>query len=95
MVEILLEERNTQPVHYFCLGTNTSRYDFTVIHSGQFYNKSMVISIQTGRMVLLSQEDIVDEDSWKEQLGIRNEDVEECQQFFHQVLSKIDFVDQY
>jgi hypothetical protein len=95
MIDILLEERDTQPVHYFCLATNNSRYDFTVIYSSHFYNKSMVISIQTGKMVLMCQEDIDNEYLWREQLGINKEDIEDCQQFFQQVLNNVVFTDQY
>ncbi|WP_196237905.1 SAV0927 family protein [Calidifontibacillus erzurumensis] len=95
MVEILQEVRDTQAVHYFCLGTTNSRYDLTVIYSSHFYNKSMVVSIQTGRMVLMSQEDIENEFLWREPLGIKKEDVEVVQQFFQQILSKVEFTTQY
>ncbi|MFP7736809.1 SAV0927 family protein [Priestia aryabhattai] len=35
-----------------------------------FYGKVMVVSIQTGNMLLLSSDDLDDEELWIEKLGI-------------------------
>lgn len=42
----------------------------------------MVTSIQNGRMILLSQEDIEEEQYWAPKLGIEIEDVVDFQSFF-------------
>lgn len=43
----------------------------------------MVTSIQNGRMILLSQEDIEEEQYWAPKLGIEIEDVVDFQSFLY------------
>ncbi|KEF36303.1 Protein of unknown function (DUF3055) [Schinkia azotoformans MEV2011] len=95
MIDILLEEKETYPVHYYCVAGNSNRYDLTVVFSNQFFNKSMVISIQTGKMVLMCQDDIEHESSWAGPLGIHNIDLPEIKTFFGMLLNQRQFSTQY
>lgn len=95
MVEVLLEERETQPIHYYCLAINAHRYDFTIIFSQQFYHKAMVVSIQTGNLVLMCQDDIENVEYWAQRLGVAEVDIEECKSFLRLVLNQKGVIDQY
>lgn len=92
---ILSEEKETQNIHYYCIAAGSHRYDFAVIFSGKFLGKAMVISIQSGSMVLLCREDIKNPEHWAQKLGIVPEDVQELEHFFHFILDQQVFVDQY
>ena len=75
--------------------SNSHRYDIAVTYSQQFLGKAMVTSIQNGRMVLLSQEDIGEEQYWATRLGIEVEDIEEFQSFFYMILQSQRLEEQY
>ncbi|WP_255261178.1 SAV0927 family protein [Bacillus pseudomycoides] len=75
--------------------SNHHRYDIAVTYSQQFFGKAMVTSIQNGRMILLSQEDIEEEQYWAPKLGIEIEDVEDFQSFFHMILQSQMLAEQY
>lgn len=75
--------------------SNSHRYDIAVTYSQQFLGKAMVTSIQNGRMVLLSQEDIGEEQYWATRLGIEVEDIEEFQGFFYMILQSQRLEEQY
>lgn len=95
MVEVLLEERETQPIHYYCLSIGSHRYDFTIVYSHQFFDKAMVVSMQAGKWALMCQEDIENEEFWAERLGIVDVDIEDCKAFFKMVLNHKRVSDQY
>jgi hypothetical protein len=95
MIDILLEEKESQSVHHYCLATDSHRYDFTFIYSNQFFGKAMVISFQTERMALMCQEDLDHEQYWVERLGIRAPDVGQCKTFLEMRLSQKPFFNQY
>lgn len=94
-LDILLEEVEKQSVQYYCMTSENHRYDLVVIHSGKFFGKAMVVSIQNGIMVLLCHEDIGNDRYWAEKLGIEREDINELQNFFHLTLHKNPFTEQY
>ncbi|MFJ7728118.1 SAV0927 family protein [Neobacillus sp. NPDC097160] len=94
-LEILSEEKENQLLHYFCLISNNHRYDLTIGYSNHFYGKAMVTSIQSGKMVLLCQEDTDTDDYWADYLGIEKEDIPEFQEFFRLVLQTRPFQEQY
>ncbi|MFP5108714.1 SAV0927 family protein [Neobacillus sp. C211] len=94
-LEILAEQKEQQLFHYFCLISNNHRYDLTIGYSEQFFGKAMVTSIQSGKMVLLCQEDTYSDDHWAERLGIQAEDIPEFQEFFSLVLQTRPFQEQY
>jgi hypothetical protein len=94
-LDILLEQKEQQLLHYFCLISNDHRYDLTIGYSDQFFGKAMVTSIQSGKMVLLCQEDTLSDDHWAERLGIEAEDIPEFQEFFCMVLQTRPFQEQY
>ncbi|MBU8879990.1 DUF3055 domain-containing protein [Bacillus sp. FJAT-29790] len=95
MVEILLEERETQSVNHYCVATDDHRYDFSVIYSNHFYGKAMVVSLQTGKMVLMCQDDIENDLYWAKKLGITGIDINACQSFFQMILNHKHFANQY
>lgn len=94
-LEILSEQKERQLLHYFCLISNNHRYDLTIGYSDHFYGKAMVTSMQTGKMVLLCQEDIFHIHHWAEKLGIEEDDIQELQEFFNLVLQSGQFQEQY
>ncbi|WP_439875461.1 SAV0927 family protein [Bacillus mycoides] len=94
-LDILLEEVERQQIGYYCIVSNSHRYDIAVTYSQQFLGKAMVTSIQNGRMVLLSQEDIGEEQYWATKLGIEVEDIEELQSFFYMILQSQRLEEQY
>ncbi|GLV64144.1 hypothetical protein Bmyc01_28140 [Bacillus mycoides] len=94
-LDILLEEVERQQISYYCIVSNSHRYDIAVTYSQQFLGKAMVTSIQNGRMVLLSQEDIGEEQYWATRLGIEVEDIEEFQSFFYMILQSQRLEEQY
>ncbi|MEH7118048.1 SAV0927 family protein [Neobacillus vireti] len=94
-IDILLEQKENQLLHYFCLITNHHRYDLTIGHSSYFLGKAMVTSLQSGNMVLLCQEDSHQAQYWAERLGIEEEDIPELQNFFNLVLQTQPFQEQY
>ncbi|MDQ0884577.1 SAV0927 family protein [Peribacillus sp. V2I11] len=61
MVDILFEESESQSVHYYCIATEHHRYDFAIIFTNNFFGKAMVVSIQSGTMVLMCNEDTENE----------------------------------
>ncbi|MEY8348309.1 protein dltD precursor [Bacillus cereus] len=94
-LDILLEQVEKQSIGYYCIVSNQHRYDIAVTYSQQFFGKAMVTSIQNGRMILLSQEDIAEEQYWAPKLGIEVEDIEEFQSFFHMILQSQMLAEQY
>jgi hypothetical protein len=94
-LDILTEQKEQQLLHYFCLISNNHRYDLTIGYSEQFFGKAMVTSIQSGKMVLLCQEDTLASNHWAERLGIETEDISEFQEFFSLVLQTRPFQEQY
>ncbi|MEH7074892.1 SAV0927 family protein [Neobacillus drentensis] len=94
-LDILAEQKEQQLLHYFCLISNNHRYDLTIGYSEQFFGKAMVTSIQSGKMVLLCQEDTYLDNHWAERLGIEAEDIPEFQEFFSLVLQPRPFQEQY
>jgi len=94
-LEILAEQKEQQLLHYFCLISNNHRYDLTIGYSEQFFGKAMVTSIQSGRMILLCQEDTYLDHHWAGRLGIEDEDIPEFQEFFSLVLQTRPFQEQY
>lgn len=95
MIDILLEEKENQSVHHYCVATDSHRYDFSVIYSNHFYGKAMVVSIQTEKMVLMCQEDIENDSYWANKLGIRGVDLHSCKSFFQMILNHKQFANQY
>ena len=94
-LDILLEQVEKQSIGYYCIVSNQHRYDLAVTYSQQFLGKAMVTSIQNGRMILLSQEDIEEEQYWAPKLGIEVEDIEEFRSFFHMILQSQMLAEQY
>lgn len=94
-LEVISETRERQLLHYFCLISHNHRYDLTIGYSEHFFGKAMVTSIQSGKMVLLCQEDTNADDHWAEQLGIEAEDIPEFKEFFGLVLQERPFQEQY
>ncbi|MEH7502875.1 SAV0927 family protein [Neobacillus drentensis] len=94
-LDILAEQKEQQLFHYFCIISNNHRYDLTIGYSEQFFGKAMVTSIQSGKMVLLCQEDSYSDQHWAEKLGIEEEDIPEFQEFFSLVLQTRPFQEQY
>mgnify|MGYP001129307000 CR=1 FL=1 len=94
-LSILSEEKESQNIHYYCIATDSHRYDFAIIFSGHFLGKAMVVSIQSERMVLICRNDIKNPEHWAQKLGIMPEDISDLKEFFHYILENQIFADQY
>ncbi|WP_088043292.1 SAV0927 family protein [Bacillus sp. EAC] len=94
-LHILSEEKESQNIHYYCIATDSHRYDFAIIFSGNFLGKAMVISIQSERMVLICRDDLKNPEHWVQKLGIMPEDIPDLEQFFYGILEQQIFTDQY
>jgi hypothetical protein len=88
VLDHLLEEVENQIVRYYCITSEEYRYDIVVIHSEMFFGKAMIISIQNGKMALLSHDDIHDESYWAEKLNIKKVDINGFKNLFYMVLDK-------
>lgn len=87
-VTFLMDESELQSNRYVCLTTEHSRYDFIIIETNQFLGNSIVLSLQSNRMVLMCEEDIEDSDYWRTRLGVEEEDTEAIQAFLFTALKK-------
>jgi hypothetical protein len=94
-LEILSEQKEQQLLNYYCLISEHHRYDFTIGYSEYFFGKAMVTSMQSGKMVLLCQDDIDLETHWADRLEIKTEDIQELQEFFRLVLVTRPFQEEY
>lgn len=95
MLDILSEHKEQQQLHYYCLISHKHRYDLTIGYSEYFFGKAMVTSMQSGKMVLLCQDDIDLDILWADRLGIEAEDTPELQEFFRLVLQSRPFHEEY
>ncbi|WCK53122.1 DUF3055 domain-containing protein [Aneurinibacillus sp. Ricciae_BoGa-3] len=57
MFERLYDETETTKVRFAGFASETSRYDFGIVYTHQFFGKPLVICMQTGRSSLLCAED--------------------------------------
>jgi hypothetical protein len=94
-LDIISEKSEKQLLQYFCLISNNHRYDLAIAYSENFFGKAMVTSIQTGKMILLCQEDTDYQDHWAERLGIEKEDIPDFQEFFGLVLQPNYLLEQF
>jgi hypothetical protein len=94
-LDIISESSEKQLLQYFCLISHNHRYDLAIGYTDHFYGKAMVTSLQSGKMVLLCQEDTYADDHWAEKLGIEKEDIPEFQEFFSLILQPRHFDEQY
>ncbi|MCH5585789.1 DUF3055 domain-containing protein [Shimazuella sp. AN120528] len=85
-MEILSDETERLLVRHVCLITEEKRYDVSLIYSSLFYGKYIVTCFQTGKMVLLSADDIDHEEHWSSQLDVPLQDRTEMKQFLNQTL---------
>lgn len=85
-MDILSEKTEQQLLQFFCLLSEHHCYDLMIGYTNQFYGKAVVTSIQSGKMVLLCQEDINNPEYWTEKLEIAKEDIKDFQEFFRKVL---------
>jgi hypothetical protein len=95
VLDYLLEEVENQIVKYYCIATEDYRYDIVVVHSEMFLGKAMFVSIQSGRMVLLSHDDIPDESYWVKKLDIKNVDINVLRDLLYMVLDKNQLLEQF
>lgn len=58
MIEQLYEVTEQAPLNFVGFMTDASRFDFAIVHTRNFYGKSLVICMQTGRSATLSLEDL-------------------------------------
>lgn len=94
-LDIISEMSEKQLFKYFCLLSNNYRYDLTIGYSEHFFGKAMITTLQSGKMVLLCQEDIKEDYRWANSLGIEKEDIPELIEFFELVLQPSPFQEQY
>jgi hypothetical protein len=85
-MELLYDDTENLLAQHVCLITEEQRYDFSFLHSSLFFGKSMVICLQSNKMILLSSSDLGQDIEWAHQLNITDEDISEIKQFFLSVL---------
>lgn len=85
-LDILQDEIEQQNTRFICFVSETNRYDFWIFYSQKFYGKSMVYSLQSGKLLLLCPSELEDRNSWQGLLGVVDEDVECISDLLKQVL---------
>ena len=58
MIEHLYEVTERAPLNFVGFMTEDRRYDFAIVHTGNFYGKPLVICMQSGRSAALGREDL-------------------------------------
>jgi hypothetical protein len=94
-LDIICESSEKQLLQYYCLISNNHRYDLAIGYTEHFYGKAMVTSLQSGKMVLLCQDDTNEDGHWADRLGIEKEDIPEFKEFFSLILQTRIFEEQY
>jgi hypothetical protein len=81
-MEYLFDETEKSLTRYVCLATEENRYDFSLVYSELFHGKSVVTCLQSGKTVLLSNDDIENEMYWVNKLKVAEQDIESVKSFF-------------
>jgi len=85
-MDILYDEKETASIRYFGLVSESNRrYDFALVYSGHFYGKVLIIDIQTGKTVIIGQDDL-GETELKDTLNIAEDDFEEINDFINNLI---------
>ncbi|WP_051331174.1 DUF3055 domain-containing protein [Aneurinibacillus terranovensis] len=74
MFERLYDETETTKVHFTGFVSETSRYDFGIVLTHQFFGKPLVICMQTGRSSLMCSEDVQNLELLKRKFLIQNDE---------------------
>ncbi|MBN6187600.1 DUF3055 family protein [Aneurinibacillus sp. BA2021] len=81
-MEYLFDESEKSMTRYVCLATEEARYDFSFVYSSLFQGKSFITCLQSGQALLLSHDDLPNEDYWVKKLAVAHKDVEKIKEFF-------------
>ncbi len=88
--DYLYDEKEKALTRYVSYVAKKNRYDFGLVYTQNFEGKSIVMSLQNLKMVLMSYEDISHDIYWASKLGVEEEDVDSIKEFFQAVLYPID-----
>lgn len=85
-MDVLYDETEKIQVRHVGLDVQGKRYDFSILYTDQFHGKCMVACLQTGKMRLLSCEDL-QIGEWASRFQIPSEDREMLRSFLQHALS--------
>lgn len=96
MYDRLYDETEKSQVRFIGFTTDTTRFDFAIVYTNMFFGKALVIDMQMGRSVLLSEDDTDNIDYLQKFFHIKNqEDTKELADFFKSILPALPRGNQY
>lgn len=85
-LDILMDEVEQQRARFICFMSENHRYDFWVFYSEKFYGKSIVYSMQSGKLIILCSSDLDDYTIWRGSLGVAEEDANSVYDYLKGIL---------
>lgn len=98
MEEIGLEELYTfsemDQVRFIGITTELSRYDFGIVFTSQFFGKTLVVCIESGKAALLDHDDVLEEGTLVRLLGVATADEASVGEFLSDLLPHVPHYEQ-
>lgn len=92
----LYDEVEQSQVRYVGFTSETTRFDFAIVHTNMFFGKTLVVDMQMGRSALLSGDDVDNVDYVQKLFNIKDhEEAEELAGFFKSILPALSLGSQY
>lgn len=92
----LYDETERVNVQFIGITTEKSRYDFGIVYTNLFFGKPLITCMQSGKSLLLSREDLGDNEYLKKMFSVECEkDLEALSEFFKSVLPVTTLENQY
>ncbi|GIN61367.1 hypothetical protein J27TS8_13600 [Robertmurraya siralis] len=92
----LYDEHEKAKVRFVGFVTETTRYDFGIVYTNQFFGKPLVVCMQTGRSTLLDSKDLADIEYIQSAFRIQDEQqASDLIEFFKTAIPHIPFEPQY
>ncbi|WP_416151091.1 DUF3055 domain-containing protein [Salipaludibacillus sp. HK11] len=92
----LYDEAERVNVQFVGITTENSRFDFGIVYTNLFFGKPLITCMQSGKSLLLSQEDLNDVDYLKKLFQVKfDQDAEALSEFFKSALPATTLENQY
>ncbi|WP_026073302.1 DUF3055 domain-containing protein [Robertmurraya massiliosenegalensis] len=92
----LYDEHEKAKVRFVGFTTESTRYDFGIVYTNQFFGKPLVVCMQTGRSTLLDTKDLNDIDYIQQSFRIQDEQQAiDLIEFFRTAIPHMPFEPQY
>lgn len=92
----LYDETERVNVQFIGITTEKSRYDFGIVYTNLFFGKPLITCMQSGKSLLLSREDLGDNEYLKKMFSVECEkDLDALSDFFESVLPVTSLENQY